>query len=104
MRRGALAVTDEHTGRPPGSHAREPQVKAARQAGPLAEVLAGGGQAVAEGVVRQQVLQPNRKAMEAASAIDISQVGGRAPWVGAGHGWLPVRAVVACTLGWWQAA
>lgn len=62
----------------PSHHAH--QAKAARQAGPLPEIQAGAGEAVAEGVTRQKVLQPNRKAMEVASAVDISQVGGRAGW------------------------
>ncbi|PSC72177.1 swi snf complex [Micractinium conductrix] len=47
--------------------------KAARQAGPLPEIQAGAGRVVAEGVVQQKVVQPNRKAMEVASAVDISQ-------------------------------
>ncbi|EFN54822.1 hypothetical protein CHLNCDRAFT_134832 [Chlorella variabilis] len=44
------------------------KAKAARQAGPLPEIQAGAGEAVAEGVTRQRVLQPNRKAMDAATA------------------------------------
>lgn len=52
-----------------------PPQKLARQAGPLPEVAAGAGEAVADRVTRHRVLQPNRKAMEVASAVDISQVG-----------------------------
>lgn len=51
-----------------------PQPKAARQAGPVPEIQAGAGQPVADGVTRQKVLQPHRKAMEPASMVDISQV------------------------------
>jgi hypothetical protein len=51
------------------------QAKAARQAGPLPEIQAGAGEAVAEGVTRQRLLQPNRRALEVATAADISQVG-----------------------------
>ena len=50
------------------------QSKAARQAGPLPEVQAGAGEVVAEGVTKQKVVQPNRKMLEAGSAVDISQV------------------------------
>lgn len=50
------------------------QPKAARQAGPLPEIQAGAGVPVAEGVTRQKVLQPHRKAMEPSSLVDISQV------------------------------
>ncbi|KAL4441240.1 hypothetical protein ABPG77_011477 [Micractinium sp. CCAP 211/92] len=49
------------------------KAKAARQAGPLPEIQLGAGEAVADGVTRQKVLQPNKKAMELASAVDISQ-------------------------------
>ncbi len=53
------------------------QAKAARQAGPLPEIQLGAGETVADGVTRQKVLQPNKKAMELASAVDISQVRGK---------------------------
>lgn len=41
--------------------------------GPLTEIQQGAGEAVADGVIRQRVLQPNRKAMEASAAVEISQ-------------------------------
>ncbi len=50
------------------------QPKAARQVGPLPEIQVGAAEAVAEGVTRQKVLQPHRKAMELSSMVDISQV------------------------------
>ncbi|PRW57272.1 SWI SNF complex [Chlorella sorokiniana] len=70
----ADAAADEGKRRREGEEeepARKP--KAARQAGPLPEILAGAGEPVAEGVTRQKVLQPHRKAMEPASLVDISQ-------------------------------
>lgn len=41
--------------------------------GPLTEIQQGAGEAVADGVIQQRVLQPNRKAMETSTAVDISQ-------------------------------
>eukprot|EP00887_Chlorella_sp_A99_P002369 scaffold10.g2369.t1 len=51
----------------------EDAAKRARAGGSVPEVAADGGEQVVDGVVRQRVLAPHRKAMDPPTAVDISQ-------------------------------
>lgn len=82
----ACSLPDLHKLAPHRVAASSPQAKAARQAGPLPEIQAGAGEAVADGVTLQKVVQPNKKAMEPGSAVNISQAGGE---LGASQAWSP---------------